>query len=158
VKCLCKADCFIEISNSAAVVLLVLYCMCRLLSNSSTLMQHLGLTSKYYYALSPTMALCSFHTPITHCNNRNAAFSKLAECLPRVVAALDLRDDAKWQRWSQSPECERDFPPTVRISAFQKVLVVQVSLLQNNIRSYQERCTLFNKHCISTAVAHSHSF
>jgi hypothetical protein len=41
-------------------------------------------------------------------------------------SCLFCYSDSKWSRWATSAECERDFPNLRSVTAFQRVLVVQV--------------------------------
>lgn len=56
---------------------------------------------------------------------RKDAFRLLQEQLPHLIAALELENTAKWQRFATSLEAERDLPALRGISPFQKVLIVQ---------------------------------
>jgi dynein heavy chain 2 len=56
--------------------------------------------------------------------DRANAFQVLVDHLPQMVYGLEL-DNAKWERFANSAEPERDFPVMRGLSSFQKVLLVQ---------------------------------
>jgi dynein heavy chain 2 len=63
--------------------------------------------------------------PAWGATDRKGAFRLLSEQLPHLVAALELDNTTKWQRFSTSLEAERDLPPLRGVTPFQKVLIVQ---------------------------------
>ena len=50
----------------------------------------------------------------------------LGATLPRLVNYLQLDNDSIWRPWGESPQCEAEFPAQVRLSIFQKLLLVKV--------------------------------
>jgi dynein heavy chain 2 len=59
-------------------------------------------------------------------SERKDAFRLVLEQLPHLINSLDLDNTSKWTRFSTSLEAERDFPSLKGITAFQKVLIIQI--------------------------------
>eukprot|EP00981_Chlorochromonas_danica_P004240 scaffold857_cov152-Ochromonas_danica.AAC.23 len=58
-------------------------------------------------------------------SERRDAFRLLSEQLPQLCVGLELDNTAKWQRFANSLEAERDLPLLRSATPFQKVLIVQ---------------------------------
>ncbi|RKO94668.1 hypothetical protein BDK51DRAFT_21975 [Blyttiomyces helicus] len=56
--------------------------------------------------------------------DRRDAYGQLQASLPNLVQSLNFNDVESWQRWGKSSNCEAEFPQN-KISAFQKVIIVQ---------------------------------
>jgi dynein heavy chain 2 len=58
-------------------------------------------------------------------SDKHVVFQKATQILPQFMASLSLNDRDIWNKWMESPNPEM-FMPKERVSAFQKVLVIQL--------------------------------
>lgn len=57
--------------------------------------------------------------------DREVQFQVFQSALPQVISQCRLAEDQIWRKWGQASECEKVFPPSVDVSPFQQVLLVQ---------------------------------
>ena len=60
--------------------------------------------------------------------DRKESFGIFASTFPKIVAAMQVDNEALWRAWADSVQCEKEFPTQVRakLTAFQRLLAVQV--------------------------------
>ncbi len=90
-------------------------------------------------------------------HDRVSMFRLFTSTFPRLTQTLGFKDADMWTRWGKSPECDKDFPPTVasNVTPFQKVLVVQTlrpDRLQSALSNFV--CEVLNITTVSPPSVH----
>ena len=71
---------------------------------------------------------------------QSTAINLLKNTFPNLFSVLDLTNTALWTQFSQSSQCEKDFPPSIakRITPFQQLLAIQ-ALQPDHLQSAMEQ-------------------
>ena len=57
-------------------------------------------------------------------SDQQARLNNLLESVPDLRQALQMNDEAAWKTFLKHSQCEAAFPPTIKLTPFQQVLVV----------------------------------
>ena len=79
-------------------------------------------------AIPPSEESPSLAFPKWASSDRKEIFHIFAGSFPRIAASLQLDNDGVWRPWSNSAQCEKEFPAHIKskLSLFQRVLLIQV--------------------------------